>query len=103
MQSECLSRWLSSASSVFWRADRFFGLLVRPNLCGGQQDMLRRFLVRRQRVSLTPVDEVKGHGLLLLDERFLLPVRLEETNTAVMSSDLVTVPQAGARISFQRS
>lgn len=84
------------------RADWFFGLLARPNLCGGQQDVLRRLLVRRQRVSLTPVDQVKGHGLLLLDERFLLPVRLEETNTAVMSSDVVMMPQGDARIFYQR-
>lgn len=54
---------------------------------GGQEDVLRRFLICSQRVSLTSVDEVKGHGLLLLDERFLLSMRLEETNTAVNRGD----------------
>lgn len=38
--------------------------------------MLRCIFVRRQWISLAPVDKVKGHGLLLLDERLLLSMRL---------------------------
>lgn len=56
------------------------------HLGGGQEDVLRGLLIRRQRVPLTPVDQVKGHGFLLLDERLLLSMRLEETN-AVFSDD----------------
>jgi len=51
-------------------------------LGGGQEDVLGGVLIGDQRVLLTPVDEVKGHGLLLFDERLLLPRRLEETNTS---------------------
>lgn len=42
--------------------------------------MLRRFLVGRQGVLLTPVHQVERHGILLTDERFLLPVRLSRRN-----------------------
>ncbi|XP_034740106.1 interferon gamma receptor 1 [Etheostoma cragini] len=42
-------------------------------LVGVQQDVLRGVLICSQRVPLTPVDEVKGHGLLLFYERLLLP------------------------------
>ena len=40
--------------------------------------MLRCLFVCCQRIPLTPVDEVKGHRSLLLNERLLLLVRLEK-------------------------
>lgn len=56
-------------------------------LVGGQEDMLRSFLISSQWVSLTPVDEVKGHSLLLFDERLLLSMRLKEKNSVLVGSD----------------
>lgn len=52
---------------------------ARLYLCGRQEDMLWRFLICSQRVLLTPVDEVKGHSLLLVNKCLLLSMGLKET------------------------
>lgn len=65
-------------------------LVVKLYLGGGQEDMLWGFLISSQRVSLTPVDEVKGHSLLLFNERLLLSMRLKQKNTVLVVSDDIT-------------
>lgn len=62
-----------------------------PYLTDWQENMLRSLLVCCQWIPLTPVDEVKGHGCLLLDERLLLLVRLEEERDASVVKWRITV------------
>lgn len=38
------------------------------HLGGRQEDVLGRFFICCQRIPLTPVDEMEGHGLLLLNK-----------------------------------
>lgn len=50
--------------------------------------MLWGFFIRRQRIPLTPVDEVEGYGLLLLDKRLLLPMRLKQRQVQYLIKDI---------------
>lgn len=54
---------------------------------GGQEDALGGSLICRQRIPLAPVDQVKGHRLLLLNKGLFLPMRLKDTDSVLNNDD----------------